>query len=113
MNVPLPTRVVLGQCLASGLMGLGAAFHGPVAAWSVLAGAGCCVLPGAFVAQWAWRRGVTGLAAAMMQPVVKLVLSAALLAGVLGGLPGVQPLAALAGFTVAVIVQPAVLIVWR
>jgi hypothetical protein len=48
--------------------------------------------------------------AAMMQTMVKLSLSGLMLAGVLGGLAGVDSLAVLAGFMVAVIVQPLVLI---
>jgi hypothetical protein len=120
MNVPLPTRVMLGQCLASGVLGLGAAMAGPAvglgpaAGWSVVAGAMCGVLPGALVAHWQWwgglRRGAAVVMAAMMQTMVKLSLSGLMLAGVLGGLAGVDSLAVLAGFMVAVIVQPLVLI---
>ena len=57
-----------------------------------------------------WRRGVTSVFALMVQPFIRLALSALLLGAVLGGVAGVQPLAVLAGFVIAALVQPAVLI---
>ncbi len=123
MNLPLPTRVVFGQCLVVGLLALGlgllgsAVGAGQAAVWSLLAGAACSVLPGALIAHWQWwmglRRGAGVVLAAMMQTMAKLLASGLLLGGVLVGLGGVDAPVALAGFMVAVIVQPLVLILWR
>lgn len=112
LSVSLPLRVVCGQAVAAGLAAsVGCMWTGAAAVGlSVVAGAASCMLPGALFAQWVWRRGVTSVFALMVQPFIRLALSALLLGAVLGGVAGVQPLAVLAGFVIAALVQPAVLI---
>ena len=108
----LPTRVVWGQAVAAVLAALVAALwaDGWAAGLSVLAGAFSCMLPGALFAQWVWRRGVTSVFVLMAQPFLKLALSALVLGALLGGVAWIEPLGALAGFVIAALVQPAVLI---
>ena len=117
-------RVVWGQAVAAVLAAVVAALwsggwsHASTDAWadgwaaglSVLAGALSCMLPGALFAQWVWRRGVTSVFALMAQPFLKLALSALVLGALLGGFAWIEPLGALAGFVIAALVQPAVLI---
>jgi hypothetical protein len=109
VNVPLPIRVVLVQSVVTAVLALAVSGIGLAAALSVIAGAVSCVLPGALIAQWTWRRGLSGMVVAGTQPVFRLLLSAAMFMGLLS-LAKVHALAALAGFVVATIVQPVVLI---
>ncbi len=112
LSLSLPLRVLWGQAVVAGLAALLGWIwsDGWAAGLSVVAGALSCMLPGALLAQWVWRRGVTSVFALMAQPFLKLALSAAVLGALLGGVAWIEPLGALAGFVIAALVQPAVLI---